>query len=58
MNSALAYLNEGKTKEARETLVPIAYSPHGGGASAAARRVIGRIDAGDGKKAMEAAVSR
>jgi tetratricopeptide (TPR) repeat protein len=58
MNSALAYLNEGKTKEARETLVPVAYSPHGGGASAAARRVIARIDAGEGKEAAKAAFSR
>lgn len=58
MNSALAYLKEGKTKEARETLMPVAYSPHAGPASAAARRMIARIDAGDGKEAAKAAFSR
>lgn len=52
MNSAVAYLNEGKLKEARRTLVPVAYSPHGGGMAAEARRMIARIDAGDAKGAL------
>lgn len=56
MNSALAYVNEGKFKEARTTLVPVAYSPHGGDAAEAARRMIARIDAGDGKNAAQAAL--
>lgn len=52
MNSAVAYLNEGKLKEARRTLIPVAYSPHGGGIAEEARRMIGRIDAGDAKGAL------
>ena len=52
MTSASAYLNEGKLKEARATLVPIAYSPHGGGIGEAARRMIAKIDAGDAKGAL------
>lgn len=50
VNSAIAYLNEGKLKEARRTLIPVAYSPHGGGAAAMAKRMIARIDGGaDGR---------
>lgn len=52
MNSAVAYINEGKPKEARGTLVPVAYSPHGGGIAEEARRMIARIDAGDAKGAL------
>lgn len=52
MNSAVAYLNESKLKEARRTLVPVAYSPHGGGIAEEARRMIARIDAGDAKGAL------
>jgi cytochrome c-type biogenesis protein CcmH/NrfG len=52
MNSAVAYLNEGKLKEARRTLVPVAYSPHGGGMATEARRMIVRIDAGDAQGAL------
>lgn len=52
MNSAVAYLNEGKLKEARMTLVPVAYSPHGGGMAKEARRMIASIDAGDAKGAL------
>lgn len=46
MNSAVAYLNEGKLKEARKTLAPVAYSPHAEEVGAAARKVISLIDAG------------
>lgn len=53
MNSAVAYLNEGKLKEARITLVPVAYSPHGGGIAEAARHMIAKIDAGDAKGALQ-----
>ena len=52
MNSAVAYLNENKLKEARVTLTPVAYSPHGGGIAEEARRMIERIDAGDAKGAL------
>lgn len=52
MNSAAAYLSENKLKEARATLTPIAYSPHGGGIAEEARRMIARIDAGDAKGAL------
>ena len=52
MNSAVAYLNENKLKEARTTLTPVAYSPHGGGIAEEARRMIERIDAGDAKGAL------
>jgi len=57
LNSAMAYLAEGKLKEARATLVPVAYSPHGAQASAMARRMIAKIDSGDGKGAMLSARS-
>lgn len=52
MNSAIAYLNEGKPKEARSTLTVVAYSPHGGGASGVARRMIADLDAGKAKDAL------
>ncbi len=55
MNSAVAYLNEGKLKEARTTLAPVAYSPHGGSISGAARRILARIDAGDARGALQTA---
>lgn len=45
MNSAMAYVSEGKLEDARATLTPVAYSPHGGKISDAARLMIGRIDA-------------
>lgn len=52
MNSAAAYLNSDKLKEARTTLTPVAYSPHGGGMAEQARRMIERIDAGDARGAL------
>ena len=52
MNSAIAYLNEGKPKEARSTLTVVAYSPHGGGASQVARRMIADLDAGKTRDAL------
>lgn len=52
MNSAVAYLNENKLKEAKATLTPVAFSPHGGGIAEEARRMIERIDAGDAKGAL------
>jgi tetratricopeptide (TPR) repeat protein len=57
LNSALQYLRDGKLKEARLTLAPIAYDPHGKDIAATARAMIAKIDAGDGKGA-EAAVAK
>ena len=54
INSAIAYLHEGKLKDARRALVPVAYSPHAGEAASAARRMIVKIDAGDAKGAVSA----
>lgn len=53
VNSAIAYLNEGKFKEARSTLAVVAYSPHAGSAAGVAKRMIVDIDAGKGKAALE-----
>ena len=55
MNSAMAYLNLGKLKEARQTLAPVAYSPHARSLAEVARRMIARIDAGDARGALRAA---
>jgi hypothetical protein len=54
MNSAVAYLNERKLKEARATLIPVAYSPHAARMAEAARAMIARIDAGDDQAALAA----
>ena len=51
LNSAIAYLNEGKLKEARFALVPVAYDPHGRDISQIARTMIEKIDAGDARAA-------
>jgi len=52
MNSAIAYLNEGKFKEARSTLTVVAYSPHAANVGDIAKRMIADIDAGKGKAAL------
>ena len=52
MNSAIAYLNENKLKEARATLAPVAYSPHDGDMAAAAQNMIAKIDQGDARGAL------
>lgn len=52
MNSAIAYLNQGKPKEARATLTVVAYSPHVAKMGETARRMIADIDAGKGKAAL------
>lgn len=53
MNSAIAYLNEGKFKEARATLTVVAYSPHAASVGDLAKRMIADIDAGRGKAALD-----
>jgi Flp pilus assembly protein TadD len=55
MNSAIAYLNEGKPKEAREALTIVAYSPHADQLAETAKAMIAEIDAGDTKGALTAA---
>jgi len=52
MDSAIAYLNDGKPKEARATLTVVAYSPHGGNMDKIAQRMIAAIDSGDAKAAL------
>ena len=53
VNSAIAYLEEGKLKDARAALAPVAYSPHGGSISETATRMIAEIDKGDARAALE-----
>lgn len=55
INSALQYVRDGKLKEARARLLPVAFDPHGGEGAATARAVIAKIDAGDAKAAEKAA---
>jgi tetratricopeptide (TPR) repeat protein len=55
MNSAIAYLNEGKPKEARSTLTLVAYSPHSAEMADTAKAMIDKIDAGDSRAALTAA---
>lgn len=52
MNSAIAYLNEGKFKEARSALTVVAYSPHSQSSGVVAKRMIADIDEGKGKAAL------
>jgi hypothetical protein len=52
LTSAIQYLREGKAPEARQTLAPIAFDPHGGGYAKAARELIAKIDGGDVKGAL------
>jgi tetratricopeptide (TPR) repeat protein len=52
MNSAIAYLNEGKAKEARASLTVVAYSPHVEQMGEVARRMIADIDAGTPRAAL------
>jgi tetratricopeptide (TPR) repeat protein len=55
MNSAIAYLYEGKPKEARSALAVVAYSPHAEGAAETAKAMIAKIDAGDTRGALSVA---
>jgi tetratricopeptide (TPR) repeat protein len=52
LNSAIAYLNEKKLKEARLALTIVAYSPHAAEMADMAKRMIGDIDKGDGRAAL------
>jgi tetratricopeptide (TPR) repeat protein len=46
MNAAYAYVADGKPDRAKALLRPIAFSPHGGGMSQAAAKLIADIDSG------------
>ena len=52
MTSAVAYLKEGKSAEAKRALTPVAYDPHGGGLADVARAMIGKIDSGNATAAL------
>jgi Flp pilus assembly protein TadD len=52
MNSAIAYLEDGKPKDARAALVVVAYAPHASNAAEVAKRMMADIDAGDPKAAL------
>jgi tetratricopeptide (TPR) repeat protein len=58
LTTALTYLNEGKASDAKHTLTVVAYDPHGGDLAKLARTMIEKIDAGDAKDAISAAVSQ
>ena len=51
LNSAMQYLRDHRAKEARLTLSPIAFDPHGREIAAMARKMIEKIDSGDAKAA-------
>lgn len=55
MNSAIAYLNENKPKEARAALAIVAYSPHADQLAETAKAMIAEIDAGNPRSALAAA---
>ena len=52
MNSAIAYLNEGKLDDAKSTLTVVAYSPHGGETADVAKRMMADIEAGNANAAL------
>lgn len=58
MTSAVAYLNEGKFADAKRALTLVAYDPHGGDVAALARAMMEKIDSGDGKGALGAAMAK
>lgn len=53
LNSAAQYLRDGKPVDARATLVPVAYNPHGQGIATIARSMIEKIDAKDPSAALK-----
>jgi tetratricopeptide (TPR) repeat protein len=54
MNAAAIMLRRSQTAEARRALAPVAYGPHGGAATDAARNALAAIDAKETGKAMAA----
>jgi tetratricopeptide (TPR) repeat protein len=58
VTSALTYLKDGKASDAKHSLTVVAYDPHGGDLAKLARTMIEKIDAGDAKGAVSAAISQ
>jgi hypothetical protein len=54
----LRYLEEGKPLEAKQALTVVAYDPHGGDTAQLARTMIEKIDSGNAKDALAAAVTQ
>ena len=54
MNTARQLLVDGKAAEARTTLAPIAYDPHGGALGQAVAAIISKLDSSGAKAALEA----
>lgn len=52
MTSAIQFLRDGKPDEARLEIAPIAYNPHGGNFSAAARKMLDLVSNGNAKAAL------
>ena len=55
MTSGMQYVSEGNLKAARQTLILVAFNPHGGKLAETAKAVIAKIDAGDAQGALQAA---
>ena len=58
MTSAARYLDDGKYKEARNALAPIAYDPHNSGLAQAAKAMMEKIDAKQPDAALATARSQ
>jgi tetratricopeptide (TPR) repeat protein len=52
MQSVVQYMRDNKLAEARQALVPIAYSAHGGEGAKRAKEMMAKLAAGDGKAAL------
>jgi hypothetical protein len=57
MMVAYQMLRDGRPKEARNALIPIAFDPHGGAMGKAAAAILAKLDAGDVKGALQGAVA-
>jgi tetratricopeptide (TPR) repeat protein len=53
-NAGLAQLRDGKAADARETLRPLAYNPHGGGLAERAGKILAAIESGDAAAVLKA----
>lgn len=52
LNTALTFLRDGKIADARRTIRPLAYNPHGGALAEQASRIVAEIDAGKAATAI------
>jgi tetratricopeptide (TPR) repeat protein len=57
MNSAIRYIEDGKSADAKQALRVVAYDPHGGSEAELARAIIEKIDSGAGKEAILAVLN-